>query len=321
MATSTINDMKVYDDLAVGAFYERISQNINAFNEASSGSLVLNAEFKQGDYAKQSFFKNFSGLSRRDDTSTSAASAAKLIQDENISVKLKRKFLAEVTRDSFRSLGLTMDDFAMMCGEQMADETRQEALERAISAIDAFLAAQTGNNLDVSGNGSNTQLSHINLNEALKLMGDKSSSIGAWVMSGAAFHALLGNMLGGTAPQFNDSGISVYNGGVPTLGRPVLVTDSATLNPSGKFVVLGLRDAAAIATITEATDVLIDDVSGGENLIKRFQAEAAYNLQLRGAKWSGSRNPVSASVSTAGNWTANVTSNKDLPGVRLVVQQ
>jgi Major capsid protein 13-like len=54
-------------------------------------------------------------------------------------------------------------------------------------------------------------MSYVNLNQAMKLFGDSSSNIKLWVMSGAAYHDLLGNMLTGVAPQFNDSGISVYN--------------------------------------------------------------------------------------------------------------
>lgn len=322
MSTTTINDMKVYDDLMVGAFYERISQNLDAMNGASAGTLILNSDFKQGDYTKESFFKNTSGLSRRDDTSIADASAAKFTQDEDISVKLKRKFLTEVTRDSFRSLGLSMDEFAQMCGEQMADESKQDALNVTIAALDAAMSATSLINKDVTGAATNGGMNHVNLNSALAMLGDRSSRVKAWVMSGAAFHALLGNMLNGQAPQFNDSGISVYNGGVPTLSRPVIVTDCASLMPTDKHVVLGLQEAAAIATISEATDVVFDDVTGKENLIKRCQAEGAWNLQLKGFRYNtngGGRNPTTGTVATASNWVQNVTSHKDLPGVRLVV--
>ncbi|WP_398470710.1 major capsid protein [Tardiphaga sp.] len=324
MTSSTINDMKSYDELLVGSYYERITQNIDVLNEASAGTLRMVTDFVQGDFEKESFFKNFNGLSRRDDTSLSDANSVGISQDEDITVKLKRKFLVEATRDQFRSLGYSMEKFAQLCGEQMADETKQEALERLIASLDAALSAANTNNLNVSGDGNGGGITHLNVNKMLALMGDRSSGIKAFVMSGACFHAWAGNMLSGVAPQFNDSGISVYNGGVPTLSRPVIVTDSPTLTGANTYTILGLQEGAGEVKISEDPDVVFADVTGKENLIKRCQGEGAYNLSLRGHKWNiagGGRNPSNAAVATASNWTRNVASHKDLPGTRLVVSQ
>ncbi|MET4294722.1 hypothetical protein ABIB06_006555 [Bradyrhizobium sp. LB8.2] len=323
--TTTRTNMVNYDEQFAGAHYERIMQNTNVFNAASNGALVMVNAFKQGDFDRESFFKNFTGLSRRDATSIADAVAATLGQEEDIAVKLKRKFLADTTRDAFRTMGYSMELYAQIMGEQMGDETRQEALERVIAALDAAMQNEGDTiNLDVSGDGQNGKMSHVHVNNAMKKLGDKSSNVIALVMCGAAFHDWAGGMLGGVAPQFNDSGISVYNGGVPTLGRPVIVTDSPTLSANGKYTILGLQRGAGVVNISEQTDVVFDDITGKENLIKRCQAEGAYNLKLRGYKWNtvgGGNNPTSGTVATASNWTRNATSHKDLPGFRLVVSQ
>ena len=325
MASTKLSDVFAYDELMATSFYERITQNTDAFNGASGGCIRMLNQNLTGDYEKQAFFKNISGLSRRDVTSSAAVDPIKMTMDENISVKVKRKYgPVDVDRGAFRSMGMSPDEASVLAGQAMADEVKQEMLNTGIAAVDAALSAQTGVNLDVSAAGSGTKISHQNLNSALAQFGDASSNIKLWVMNGAAFHALLGSMLSGEAPQFNDSGISVYNGRVPTLSRPVLVTDCSSLAPSGKYVILGLTDAATLLKVSEDAEAFSDIVLGGENIIGRFQGESAYNIQLKGFKWDtqyGGANPTAGAVATGTNWDKNVTSDKSLPGVRLVVAQ
>lgn len=309
----------------VTAFLEKISQNINGFNAASGGCLRMLNEKLTGDYEKSAFFKRASGaLTRRDVTSSSSVTPLQLTMDESISVKVKRKFgPVDADRGAFRSMGMDPDEASILAGEQMADDTKQEMLNTGIAALDAALSGQTNVCVDVSGDGSSDKASHSNLNKALRLFGDRSSSIGLWVMTGAAFHDLLGGMLNGVTPQFNDSGISVYNGNVPTLNRPVLVTDCSSLAPTNKHVILGLTPAASLLKISEEAEAFSQEVLGNENIIRRFQGETAYNIQTKGFKWdtgNGGANPTSGAVATASNWDKIVTSDKDLAGVRLTVK-
>ncbi|RVD58867.1 hypothetical protein EN866_19495 [Mesorhizobium sp. M2D.F.Ca.ET.223.01.1.1] len=305
------------------SFYERITQNIDAFNGASGGAIRMLNQKLTGDYEKLAFFKNMTALTRRDVTSSAAVEPIKFTMDENISVKVKRKYgPVDADRGAFRSMGMSPEEASVIAGMAMADEVKQEMLNSAIAALDAAISGQTEVNKDVSGAGSDNKMSHSNLNAALAQLGDASANVKLWVMSGAAAHALLGNMLTGVAPQFNDSGISVYNGQVPTLGKPIIVTDCDALSPTDKFVVLGLTDAAALLKISEDPETFSQDVLGGENVVARYQGESAYNIQLKGFKWdttNGGSNPTAATVATATNWDKNVTSFKSLAGVRLVV--
>ncbi|WP_020184540.1 major capsid protein [Methylopila sp. 73B] len=307
------------------AFYERITQNTNAFNAASNGALRLLNQGLTGDYEKQAFFKNVSGMTRRDDTSVASVTAIKLTMDENISVKVKRKFgPIDATRDSFRSMGMDPDEAAVLAGQQMADETRQEMLNTTVAALTAAMAGQSDIVYDAAAIASGVTaniLNHANMNKALAKLGDASSNVKLWVMNGASYHALIGNSL--SDMTFNDSGISIYNGGAPTLGRPVLVTDIPALNISTTgYNILGLQDAAAMMKVSEDPEAVVETVTGLENLVTRFQGESAYNIQLKGFKWditNGARNPSAAAVATGTNWDSNVTSFKSLPGVLLKV--
>lgn len=323
MATGTISDAVVYQQQMYGGFYERLTQNLEAFNAASNGSIILRSAFTKGQYDQESFFANFSALSRRDDSVVTDANASAITMDENVKVKRKVKFLAEVTRDMMRSQGIDYETAAVMAGQQMADEFRQSMLNQSIAAANAALSGVSSWTLDVSGAGSSGVASVKNLNRVLAQMGDASSNVNLWVMSGAAFHALVGDSL--NTMNFNDSGVSIYNGGVPTLGRPVLITDAPTLTTgTTSYTILGLTNGAIDVNNSEMPDVVVDTITGKENIISRYQGEAAYNLGVKGFKWdiaNGGANPTDAAVATSTNWDQNVTSNKSLAGVRLIVAQ
>jgi hypothetical protein len=111
---------------------------------------------------------------------------------------------------------------------------------------------------------------------------------------------------------------------VPGLGRPILVTDSASLinttpNPDQYFI-LGLTAGGVQLIDTETNDLIIDDVTGLEQLVRRYQGEYAFNVGIKGFQWdvtNGGSNPAAAALGTGSNWDKVVTDNKDTAGVVL----
>ena len=62
----SLSDMKVYQTEIEGVALELVGQKIDAFNAASGGTIVLNADAWKGDYSKQSFYiSTFIGSSNR----------------------------------------------------------------------------------------------------------------------------------------------------------------------------------------------------------------------------------------------------------------
>ena len=64
--------------------------------------------------------------------------------------------------------------------------------------------------------------------------------------------------------------------------------------------------------------MVLDEVTGLENLVVRLQGEFAYNLGVKGFKWdtaNGGANPSDAAVGTGTNWDAAVSSYKDYAGI------
>jgi hypothetical protein len=324
MGIGVITDMKVYEDQVAGGFIERLAQNIQVFNGASAGTIALRSEDKTGDFAREAFWKLVTGMSRRDDTSTAAQEPKMLSQDEDITVKIKAKFdQFAMTEDSFYSSGRSPDEFVYVLGQQMADQMTQYMLNRTIASISTALSGVDELNLDVTGDGSSNKLDPMNLNRVIALMGDKQQRVSAWVMAGAGVNSLAGSMMG-TGVTYNDSGISVYGGGAPSLGKPIISVDTDTLAPEGKFVVLGLVKDAGVCFQSERVRSIFERKGGNENIIITGQGESAFNLGVKGFKWdtqNGGRNPNDAAVNTASNWDKVVTSHKDCAGVRLVTLQ
>jgi hypothetical protein len=63
--------------------------------------------------------------------------------------------------------------------------------------------------------------------------------------------------------------------------------------------------------------MVVDLVSGLDNLVYRFQGEFAYNMGVKGFKWdtgNGGANPDATALGTGSNWDAASTSYKDFAG-------
>lgn len=325
MAAGKASDFKVYQDQFQAGVVETLTQNSNAFNAASMGAISLSTVSRRGDYSQQAFFKNVANLvSRRDTASVADASILGMTQDEWISVKLNRKIgPVDQTKDSFRKImaGLAPDEMSFLLGEMAAKAMQVEMLNSALRAGRAALNAQATNKYTVPTSGT---LNTAGLVSGLSKFGDAASQVVAWVMHSKAYFDLVQAQI--TANIDGVSNFNVATGTPVTLNRPVLVTDSdALLISSGSgsaattdYFTLGLTADALIVENTEEEDLVIEDITGKENLITRMQGEFAYNLGVRGFKWdiaNGAANPNDATLGTGSNWDAVRGSHKDFAGV------
>lgn len=330
MAVTLQSDVKTYDPRIQIGYRDKLAQNLEIFNGASQNCIRLSTESKPGDFDYRAFWARAAGIaSRRDMTSTSTATAIKIAQSEIAGVKLNRKIgPLEVTPGALRKIGLGVgeDDAAMVAfGEYVAEATLAERVDTAILALRAAINNVSGLKNDISGgSGAAAKASADALAATLAKRGDMAKDVACWVMHSKPFFDLIGNQIAG-----NVTGVAsvVMMGGMPaTLGRPVLVTDSASLLVTGtpdKYYTLGLVPGAAEVTDTEEEYVVNQIVTGGEQIIHRMQGEYAYNLDLLGYTWdvaNGGANPTNSTLSTGTNWDKVVTSDKSLAGVVLVTQ-
>ena len=274
---------------------------------------------KPGDYEYESFFKDIPNLvTRRDVTTNAAATKLSMLQDEFIRVKLNRKIgPVDQNRDSFRKLFARYSEaeFADILGGQISVAQQLDMVNSVLLAARAALVNVPTLLSTVSSNGT---LGTTSLVDGLAKFGDAANRIVCWVMHSKPYYDLVKQQI-----VANIDGVSnfVVAQATPiTLNRPVLVTDSDSLKAGSPldYYTLGLTASGALCEVTETQDILIDDVSGGENILTRMQGEFAYNIGLKGFKYdvaNGGQNPNATAVGTGTNWDKAASYDKALAGI------
>tara|TARA_R100001443_G_scaffold37011_2_gene50814 strand:- start:1500 stop:2480 length:981 start_codon:yes stop_codon:yes gene_type:complete len=323
MATGKASDFTIYNEEVQGAFIETIQQHVDVWNAASAGTLRMRTADSLGDYARETFFDVIGSLvSRRDTTSVSAATDLAPTSDEFIGVKRNYKVGPVAnTLDSWRKIGKDQGSLSIVVGQQMAKAVPQAMLEAALMALEGKLDSVAA--LEETDTGAT--ITTEGLVDCLAKQGDAAQNIAAFVMHSKVYYNLLNDQIGDAVYRAN--GVSIMQGVPATLGRPVVITDSASLVETDgvssgvdAYSTLALFPGAADITISEPPTVVTDLVTGLENIVYRFQGEGAYNVRLRGCEWdiaNGGANPADAALKTATNWDTVVADNKLLPGAIL----
>ena len=323
MAIGTGATFQLYHDEFYGGFIETVQQNTDVFNAASAGAITLATDFHEGDYQKEAFFDVVASLiSRRDTTSVSAATDLDLTSDEFVGVKLNRTIgPVAKTLDSWKKIGRDQSALSFVMGQQIAKAVMQEQVNRAIAALEAKLDSVAALEEDDTA----AVITNAGMVDLISKQGDAAGDLVAFVMHSKVYYDLLKVQVADAIYRAN--GVSIMQGTPATYGRPVVVTDSASLVETDgvssgidAYSSLALFRGAATVKISEPTDIVLDLVTGLDNLVYRLQGEYAYTLALRGCTWdvtNGGANPTDAAVATATNWDTQVADNKLLPGAIL----
>lgn len=324
MAAALHSDMVVFNDQFYGGFLEKIADKLDVFNAASGNAISLNTSFIKGFKQEESYFKRTATKSsRRDLTSTSALTDAAIVQGQVNTIKVFRKWHSANTLGAYRTLGLSQAEMAFIAGSAAADDIIEEWRLAAVSALmgGMSIAGIVSSNVHDASDGT---LASSDLIEAKKKLGDAAGKIKIWVMHSTVYYNLVANQLASTtADQVAD--MAIMAGTPATMGIPVLVVDDPGLiiangvsSGVDSYYTFGLVEGAVSVVESEEQEVVMDVVTGGEQLLHRVQAEYAFNLGLRGISWTSSTtNPTFAQLATNSNWTKLYTSKKDLPGVAI----
>jgi hypothetical protein len=319
------SNMKIYQEYLKSRAAETLQQQADVFNAAVNNAIVMRSLEKPGDYEYESFFKDITSLvSRRDNTSTSAATALSMTQDEFVRVKLSRKIgPVDMARDAFRKwMGrFSPTEFSGILGGQIAVAQQLDMANSVLLAARAALVTASSGALMYTIPSSGT-ITTAGMVDGLAKMGDRSDRVVCWVMHSKPYFDLVKQQIAA-----NIDGVSNFNVKTATpitLNRPVLVTDSASLVVTGgspevtDYYTLGLVSNGALCEVTETNDVVVDTVTGLEVIMERLQGEFAYNIGVKGFKYdvaSGGANPNATAVGTGTNWDKVATDNKSLAGI------
>jgi len=310
-------DMKVFNQYLMEATAETLGQQVEKFNAASNGSIVLTSMNFEGDFFQRSFYSALHSAQRRVDryAAQSSASATALAQIQENSVKVAGGF-GPISFEPAQMTWLQKNEaeaIAVISG-QLAEAILADQLNSGIAAAVAAISNAAGVTNDVSASAG---LSYSAINNTHALFGDSSMSLVSQVMNGAAYHGLVGSNLTNTPQLFQAQNVLI----VDILGKPVVVTDAPALSEAGtpnKTKVLSLASGAV--TVMDGSDVVTNiETSNGQTRIETtMQADYSFGLGLKGYAWdtaNGGKSPTDAEIATGSNWDQVVTNIKHTAGV------
>ena len=320
MAIGTKADFKIYEEQYYGGMYEAVAQNINVFNSASAGAIVLSARDVMGDFSRESFIRDLDLVSRRDPAATSAVSDAPIVQDEFVSVKLCRRLgpVAQ-TLDAWKKINQDPQIMSYVLGQMAGQRKVRDYVNTAVLGCVTAIGGVAAMNPAVSGG-----LTHAGLITAMSAFGDQSASVAAFVTHSKAYFDLLKDSVAEKIVEV--AGAVIYSGNVSTFNRPTIVTDSPALvtDKDGvpNYRVLALTaNAVRVEENADSETVAFELITGLENLVYRYQGEYAYNLGIKGFAWNtaAGANPTDTAIGKAANWKKVAGSDKALAGAMIVV--
>ncbi len=307
-------------------YIEKLAQNVEGFNANSNNAINLTTSMLVGNYKELAFFAELAQadlISDRDKNSVSEATPAEMTQLEDVIPYIPSRFGPyETTRSAFLDIGKSPEEFSALLGGALADAVMKDMLDTSFNAL--IEAIQDDDAMTIgAGSAGTATLSYDTMIDGMALFGDRLDNIACFVMRAKDYYGLMkGNITAATIDTV--AGATLNAGTVATLGKPVLVMDSPSLD-------LGKGSTAddsgcVLALTTNAITCIADDdfylesqtVLGKENITIIWQGESSYGIDLKGFAFDKTKSVAGgvtrAIVTTAGNWSQIATSTKNLAG-------
>lgn len=313
----SLANLKVFNQYTYTTFLELLNHNIQLFNAATKGGLILRGGNNQGDFSESALYSRIVGLVRRRDAYATGAVAAKdLAMLQSTSVKVAAGTPpVNITPHWWQWIMRSPDEAGVVLGKQLAEETLSDMLAVAIKA---HVAALTNVGATVVHDGTAGNASLAKLVAGAALYGDRSQDIACWVIHSKPMTDLWQGNLTNAVNLFTFGTVKIVTDG---FGRPFVITDQpdlAYVSTGTKYHTLGLTPGAVL--IEQNPDYIenIETKNGDENITRTWQAQWSYNVGLKGFAWdkaNGGKSPTNAALAIGTNWDRFATETKDLAGV------
>lgn len=319
-----LSDLAVYSEFVYSALTETVAQEVEKFNAASQGTIILTPAANLGDFSDSIKWKKISGLVRRRNAYGSGAVTAKVMQNLTDTMVKVAAGTAPVHIDPSMFLWIQKnpEEAGVVLGTQLAGDMLADMLNTAILAGYAAMIQNTAILYNATGDTPDT-LTAAAMNKAAAKLGDRSGDIAAWITHSVPMHNFWTNNITNSGQLFTYGTVSVNR---DPFGRIFVVTDSTALidvvpNPD-TYHVLGLVPGAL--TVEQNNDYFANEATtnGNDNILRTWQAEWSYNVGVKGYAWdktNGGKSPTDAALATSTNWDKYSSNDKDGPGVILKV--
>lgn len=321
-----LSDLAVFSEYAYSSMTEVLDQQVQLFNGASQGTIILRSQAHQGDFSDLALFAKVAGLVRRRNAYGAGAVAEKTLQqliDTSVKVAAGTPPV-NISPSQFKWIQQNPEVAGATIGKQLAEDTLGDMLNTAVLAAVAALGNVAAVKKDITATG---KASIADLVATAGLFGDRAAAIRAWVLHSKPLFDIYATAIANAQRLFVFGNVQVSQDG---FGRIFVVTDSPSLvkvDGGGVgvnwYYSLGLVQGAILCDQNgDFTDNTIA-TNGDENIKRTYQAEWSYNIGLKGFAWdktNGGKSPNDAALGTATNWDQYATYDKDLAGVMLVSQ-
>jgi hypothetical protein len=298
-----ISDMKVFNKYVQEATIESLTQQVNKFNVASNGAIVLTSEGFEGDFFERSLYAGMEAALRRVDryASNATATPTALNQLQEDAVKVAGGFTISFEPSQMTWIGKNEAEAIEVISRRGAELILKDQFNTAIKGLVSAIGNQAGATNDVSATSG---ISYSALNTAHAKFGDSSMNLICQVMNGATYHKFVGLNIANSTVLFKAENVLI----VEILGKPVVVTDSPDFYVAGtpnKYKVLSLVGGAV--TVMDGNDYLSNfDMTNGKSRIEAtYQVDYTFGLGIKGYSWdvaNGGKSPTDAEIGTGSNW-------------------
>lgn len=294
---------------------ELVDQEVQKFNEASAGTLVMGNSTVIGDYIENASWKLINGLvQRRNAYGKAAVTPVELSQILDRAVKIDgRVGPLTLTSTLYRRIGSSSEEVASIVASQAAEGMIQDYLNVAAAGLKTAIATQA----DLLHNVSDATYVPMGLNilnRANSKLGDRSRLIAAYLMHSTVWHEIVGEAIDNKSALYTIGDIGVFDAG---LGRRYVVSDIPALQDDELNHTLALTPGAAALQVSGLYDFITTESGGGENITRLMQGEYEFVMGIKGFEWAKKdvKSPTDANLTTAANWKRTATSHKDCAGV------
>lgn len=319
----SLSQMQVFNQYLMPVLAEIYPQEIQKFNAASNGAIVLQSAGFDGDFFRESFYNALHSAQRRVDRYAAQASAAAtdLTQSQQSMVKVAGGFGPIRYEPSQMSwLNKPTQEGIEVAARMFAEALLADQLNTAVAAGVAAIGNVAALTNDVSASA---KITHSALNSTDALFGDMSQRLVARVMTGLQYHTLIGENLANAQDLFKSDTVRI----VDILGKAIVVTDVPALRVAGtpnKQKVLTL--VAGGIMVSDSGDLItnIETKNGQTRIETTMQSDYTFGLGIKGFTWdetNGGKSPTDAELATGTNWDKVKTSVKECAGVLTVGQE
>ena len=321
----------VYKDTLRAEEYRRTVEQVDLFNAASGGAIVLESDPARqmalgGDFTDTARWKPVDSLiSHRDNDNPGTAVDIKKL--EMTGGKFVRQTLGcgpvSVTDIQARKAGQEFDMNSAMVnlGKQFADAKILTIRNNLIAAAVAGVSNISAHVLSMARGktaGAKVTASFANINTLLAKMGDAREEIAAFLMPSAVFADLVGDSIANY--QFDRvAGVTIYQDVVQAFGRVVIVADVPSLISAQtssyytEYGLLGLGRGSLRATVVYDQGIELQRSILHESSVTYVREDFDVEYEAYGLKWnSATDNPTDAELATAGNWAADYDDHRSL---------